>query len=79
MDTFLQFLPIIIITSPLALGNAYLAKKMKKSIPLWLVLSLIPGFNYFFAVYAAYTTAFYLLDRVNKLSNNAGITAQIFE
>jgi hypothetical protein len=79
LDVLQQFLPLMIVSIPLAIGNGLIAKRRKESIPFWVIMSLIPGINYLFMLYVAYSTALYLLDRVNKLADSSGITAQIFE
>ncbi|HEX3501329.1 MAG TPA: hypothetical protein VHT04_18600 [Stellaceae bacterium] len=66
----LQFAPLLIFTIPLAIGNAFLAQRLGKSVALWVVLSLIPGVNFAFFYYVAYTIVFGVLDRLKAIGDD---------
>lgn len=62
-------LPWIIISIPFAIGNYYLAKALNRSVPIWVVLSLIPIVNYFFYIYLAYVVLLHVIRRLGQISS----------
>ena len=67
MDALAQFIPIILISIPFAIGNFYLAKRFSKNTILWVILSLIPAVNFWFFWYVAYLVLFKVLDSLDAL------------
>jgi hypothetical protein len=59
----LEFLFWILAAIPFAIGNRYLAPRLGKNAAVWVVLTLIPLINLFFAIYVLYKIIFALLDR----------------
>ncbi len=51
----------------MAAGNGLLARRLGHSVTLWVVLSLIPGINYFFYVYVGYAVILGILKRLDAL------------
>jgi hypothetical protein len=64
--TIIQFLPLfvfLLVSIPFAIGNGYLAPRLGKSAAIWVILTLIPIINSFFAIYVFYKVIFAVLDR----------------
>jgi hypothetical protein len=59
----LEFLLSILFAIPFAIGNGYLAPRLGKNVAVWVILTLIPLVNFFFAIYVLYKIIFALLDR----------------
>jgi hypothetical protein len=57
----------------LAVGNGFIARALGKSVPLWVVLSLIPIVNYFFYIYIVYAVILGILHRLNVIMTRAGV------
>jgi hypothetical protein len=62
---FLVFLGFYI---AMAVANGYLAARLGKSVPAWVILSLIPIVNVFFFLYIGYTVLFFIIDRLKQIS-----------
>lgn len=62
------FFVFIVFGIAFAIGNYLLAQRLRANPVLWAVLSLIPGVNYFFAVYVGYRVVFAVLDRLDALA-----------
>lgn len=67
-NVLVQLLPLLLLGIPFAIGNGYLASRLGQNVVVWVVLSLIPLLNYFFAIYVAYKVIFYIVDRLGELS-----------
>lgn len=63
-SAIIQFLPLFLLAIPFAIGNGYLAPRLQKNVAIWVILSLIPLINYFFAIYVIYQIIFTVLDRL---------------
>mgnify|MGYP003571125350 FL=1 len=61
---FMPFLPMLLIALPFAIGNYFLAERLKQPSWLWALLTLIPLVNYFFMLYVAYMVVYAVLDRL---------------
>ncbi len=70
-DEIIQFVPLFILGIPFAIGNGFLAPRMGQSATIWVILSLIPIVNYFFAVYVTYKVVFYVIDRLKDITGKA--------
>ena len=70
-NTFVQLVPFFVLGIPIAIGNGYLAARMRRNVATWVILSLIPLVNYGFAFYVAYTVVFYVIDRLNELTGRS--------
>jgi putative Ca2+/H+ antiporter (TMEM165/GDT1 family) len=55
----------------LAIANGYLAARLGRSVPAWVILSLIPIVNVFFYLYMGYTVLFFIIDRLKEVSARA--------
>ena len=64
----MSLLPFFLISIPFAILHYFLARRLGKSPVLWLILSFIPLFNFFFITYALYRAIFTILDRLDKVS-----------
>lgn len=62
---FLIFLAVYI---ALAVANGYLAARLGRSVPAWVILSLIPVVNLFFFIYLFYVVLFFIIDRLKQIS-----------
>ena len=67
MEAFAQFLPLILISIPFAIGNYFLAKRIDKNPLVFLILSVIPFVNFFFYPYVLYTVVFRILDKLEAV------------
>jgi hypothetical protein len=63
-SAIIQFLPLFLLGIPFAIGNGYLAPRLQKNAAIWVIISLIPIINYFFAIYVIYQIIFAVLDRL---------------
>jgi hypothetical protein len=54
-----------------AIANGYLAARLGRSVPAWVILSLIPIVNVFFYLYMGYTVLFFIIDRLKEVSTRA--------
>ena len=64
---FMMFLPMVIVSIPFAIGFGFMAKRLEKNVPLWVILSLLPFFNYLFWMYAWFIILFYIVDSLKVL------------
>jgi hypothetical protein len=64
---------VIALWIALAVGNGFIARALGKSVPLWVVLSLIPIVNYFFYIYIFYAVVLGVLHRLNAITARAGV------
>lgn len=55
----------------MAVANGYLAARLGRSVPAWVILSLIPIVNIFFYLYMGYTVLFFIIDRLKQISARA--------
>ena len=55
-----------------AIGNGFVAARLGKSVVLWVVLSLIPGVNFFFLYYVFYAIVIGVLRRLNAIADKIG-------
>jgi hypothetical protein len=69
---------MIVIALPFAIGFYFVAERMGRHSLLWAVLILIPVVNFFFIIYAVFSTLLYILDRLNQSTpRNAVATAPV--
>jgi TRAP-type mannitol/chloroaromatic compound transport system permease large subunit len=66
----MPFVPLLVFTIPLAIGNAFLARRLGRSVAWWVILSLIPGINFIFFYYVAYIVVFAVLDRLKAIGDD---------
>jgi CBS domain containing-hemolysin-like protein len=59
---------LILIAIGIAIGNGFVAKRLGRNRPLWIVLSLIPFLNTFFYIYVFFVVVLAVLDRLNALT-----------
>jgi hypothetical protein len=62
-----SLIPIVFISIPFAIGFYHTARRLGRSPAVWVILTLIPIVNYFFAVYAGFVILFAVLDRLQTL------------
>lgn len=67
----MSLLPIVLISIPFAIGAYFVAGRMARSRPLWVILTLIPFVNFLFYVYAMFAVLLYILDRLNEVAPTA--------
>jgi hypothetical protein len=66
-----QLMPLLIFSLfgiPVAVGVGYLAKRLNKSVVLWVVLTIIPVVNMIFAYVVMFKVIYGVLDRLNELT-----------
>jgi hypothetical protein len=56
----------------LAIGNGFIAARMGKSVALWVILSLIPLYNFFFIYYVWFYVICRVLNRLNQIADRVG-------
>ncbi len=64
---FMPFIPLFIMTVPLAIAAYFLAPRVGANKWLWLIGAIIPFFNFLFVYYIGFKIVARLLDRVNAL------------
>ncbi len=67
MASFPFFTVMLLLWLGMAIGNGFLARRLGHSVVLWVVLSLIPGINYFFYLYVGYAVILGILKRLDAL------------
>lgn len=74
---FYPSLPLLVVMIALwialAVGNGFIARGLGKSVPLWVILSLIPIVNYFFYIYIAYSVVLGILGKLNAIQARMGV------
>jgi hypothetical protein len=66
----LPFVPFLVFGIPLAIGNAFLARRLGRNVALWVVLSLLPGVNLIFFYCVAYMVVFAVLDCLKAIGDD---------
>jgi hypothetical protein len=74
-NLFTSMLPLILIGIPFAIGNYYLAKALRRSVPIWVIFSLIPLVNYFFLIYVAYVVVLQVIRRLGQIASALNVSA----
>jgi hypothetical protein len=67
-NTLIQLLPFVLIAIPFAIGNGFLAVRLDRNAPVWVILSLVPIVNFWFGIYVAYQVVFFVIDRLKGTS-----------
>jgi hypothetical protein len=62
----------VVLFAGLAIGNGFIAARLGKSVPLWVILSLIPGYNLFFLYYVWFYVIGRVLNRLNQIADHVG-------
>lgn len=57
----------VLASAPIALGANILAKKLGESRWLWTILTLIPGVNLIFGIFAVFQLACHVIDSVKEI------------
>lgn len=70
-NTAVPFVSFLLLAIPFAIGNGYLASRLNRNAATWVILTLIPLVNWFFAVYVVYTVVFYVIDRLKDLTKGS--------
>jgi hypothetical protein len=73
LNLLVSFLPLWIMSAPMAIGAAYLAPKMGASRWLWVLLFLIPVVNIIAMYVFGFRWAGSVLDKLNELSDRAKV------
>jgi hypothetical protein len=61
----IQFVPLLLLSIPFAIGNGYLAARLGRNALAWVIVSLIPLVNYVFFIYVGYQIVFFIVDRLS--------------
>jgi len=67
----MPFLPLFLAQIAFAIGNGYLAPRLKQNVVLIVILSLIPGIAFFTMLYLLYKSLYAILDKLNALAPTA--------
>ena len=62
-----SMLPMFLVSIPFAIGNYYLAKSLKRSAPVWVILTLIPIINVMFYFYVLYVVVLHIIHRLQQI------------
>lgn len=65
----IPFLVWGVIGIPLSIGNAFIARRLGKSVVLWVVLSIVPLVNLVFFYYVAFRVVYTVLDRLAGIAD----------
>jgi ABC-type Na+ efflux pump permease subunit len=57
----------------LAVGNGFIAARLKKSVALWVILTLIPVYNLFFMYYVGFYVVGRVLHRLNQIAEQVEV------
>jgi hypothetical protein len=66
-DTLISLIPMMLIQGIYAIFAAQVAKRTQRSVPLFVILTLIPLFGMLLFVYVIWSTTLYVLDSINEL------------
>lgn len=69
VELIMSFLPLFLLTLPVAIGAVYLAPKMGANRWLWLILLLIPIVNFFVMYVFLFRVMGAVLDRLNAIQD----------
>lgn len=67
-NALVQFLPLGLIMIAFAIGNGFLATRLDRNVPVWVILSLVPIVNFWFGIYVTYQVIFFVVDRLKGTS-----------
>ena len=67
LHTLTSLIPLVLIQGVYAIFAAQVAKRTQRSVPLFAILTLIPGIGMFFFAYVVWSTTLYVLDSLNEL------------
>jgi hypothetical protein len=70
MEAFAQFVPLMLLSIPFAIGNYFFAKRINKNSIVLLVLSFVPVVNFFLFIYVVYKVIFRILDKLDTIESN---------
>ena len=60
----------------LAVGNGYIAARLRKNVALWVILTLIPGYNVFFIYYVWFYVVCRMLNRLDQIADKVGVVPE---
>jgi hypothetical protein len=66
-SSIFSLLPLILMQSIYAILTVQIAKRTGRSVPAYLVMSLIPIIGAFFFIYVMWSTILFVLDSINEL------------
>lgn len=75
-SSILSFLPIILMQAIYAILTVQIARRTNRSVPTYLIISLIPLIGAFFFVYVMWSTVLFVLDSINELKAQKDIPRQ---
>jgi hypothetical protein len=67
----IYFLILLGVYIAFAIANGYLAARLNRSVPTWVILSLVPIVNVFFYLYMGYTVLFFVIDQLKQIPARA--------
>jgi hypothetical protein len=59
---------VIAVWIGVAIGNGFIAARLGKSVALWVILTLIPIYNFFFIYYVWFYVVCRVLNRLNQIA-----------
>jgi len=69
----LVWIPIVI---GFAVGIGFIAARLKKNVALWVILTLIPGYNIFFIYYVWFYVVCRMLNRLDQIADKVGVAPE---
>lgn len=80
MDDAITSLPLftglVVLWAGCAIGNGFIAHRLRHSVALWVILSLIPIVNYFFYIFVIYATVLGIIKRLNTIADRLAPATQ---
>lgn len=67
LHTLTSLIPMMLIQGIYAIFAAQVAKRTQRSVPLFVILTLIPLFGMLLFIYVIWSTTLYVLDSINEL------------
>jgi hypothetical protein len=73
LTMLLVWIPLFI---GLAVGIGFIAARLRKNVALWVILTLIPGYNVFFIYYVWFYVVCRMLNRLNQIADKVGVAPE---
>ena len=67
-NMIVSLIPFLLLSIPFAVGCYFLAPRLGKSRALWVILALLPVYNFFFWGYIWFAVSIRILDQLAKIS-----------
>ena len=64
-----SMVPFFIIGIIFCIPNGFLAARLGRNVPVWVICTLVPFVNYVFFLYVGYVVLFFVIDKLNELTH----------